>query len=81
MHLEEQIRNRAYELWTLEGRPGERALDHWFQAAQEFAMSAFPAAPAAYAAPAVPAAEEAKPRKAPPAKAKAASPAAGKRAA
>lgn len=46
MHLEEQIRNRAYELWTLEGRPGERALDHWFQAAQEFAASAVPAASA-----------------------------------
>ena len=31
----EQIAERAYELWTSEGCPTGRALDHWLQAEHE----------------------------------------------
>lgn len=33
----EQIARRAYELWEQEGRPSNRAEDHWFKAEQELA--------------------------------------------
>jgi hypothetical protein len=32
---EEWIRQRAYQLWEEEGRPGGRALDHWLKAKDE----------------------------------------------
>ena len=31
---EDRIRNRAYELWLLEGMPEGRDVDHWFMAAE-----------------------------------------------
>lgn len=33
--VEERIRRRAYEIWEEEGRPGERAEDHWLRAEAE----------------------------------------------
>ncbi|WP_406858010.1 DUF2934 domain-containing protein [Alsobacter sp. KACC 23698] len=33
--LEVRIRERAYELWTQEGRPHGRERDHWDQARRE----------------------------------------------
>lgn len=33
--LEEAIRRRAYEIWEEEGRPEERAEDHWLRAEAE----------------------------------------------
>jgi len=34
---EEQIRQRAHELWELEGRPEGREMDFWLQAEREIA--------------------------------------------
>jgi hypothetical protein len=34
-NLEEKIRQRAYELWEQEGRPGGRDRAHWLQAEAE----------------------------------------------
>lgn len=34
-HREEQIRQRAYELWEAEGRPEGRHYEHWERAARE----------------------------------------------
>lgn len=33
------VQQRAYELWLSEGKPGDRALDHWLQAEQEISCS------------------------------------------
>jgi hypothetical protein len=33
--LEERIRNRAYEIWELEGHPDGRDGEHWHQATRE----------------------------------------------
>ncbi|MBP2300261.1 DUF2934 domain-containing protein [Azospirillum picis] len=30
-----RVRDRAYEIWEREGRPDDRHLDHWTQAARE----------------------------------------------
>ena len=35
MHDEQQIRQRAYEIWEQEGRPGGREDEHWAQARRE----------------------------------------------
>jgi hypothetical protein len=35
--LEERIRNRAYEIWELEGYPDGRDGEHWHQATRELA--------------------------------------------
>ena len=37
LNLRERIRRRAYELWEQEGRPDERAVDHWQRAEAEMA--------------------------------------------
>lgn len=36
MDREEQIRQRAHQLWEQEGRPEGREAEHWEQAAREF---------------------------------------------
>lgn len=32
---QERVQKRAYELWEQEGRPGDRAVEHWTQAERE----------------------------------------------
>lgn len=44
MKMEAQIRNRAHEIWELEGRPEGRAEHHWNQAISELSESTRPMA-------------------------------------
>ena len=41
---EDQIRQRAYQIWEREGRPHGDDLKHWMQAFQEIAENAQPSA-------------------------------------
>lgn len=35
MNLDEQIRERAYQLWEAEGRPDGQDFEHWLRAREE----------------------------------------------
>ena len=35
IHIDEEIRQRAYAHWEAEGRPNGRALEHWLKAEAE----------------------------------------------
>ena len=43
MPNEDGVRTRAYEIWIAEGCPGQRALEHWLQAAHELSTMGPPA--------------------------------------
>ena len=38
MDREEQVRQRAHEIWEREGRPEGREQQHWYQALEEIAV-------------------------------------------
>ena len=38
--LEERIRDRAHEIWEREGRPADKAEEHWRRATTELAAAA-----------------------------------------
>jgi len=40
MHMDEKVRQRAYQLWEADGRPEGRDQAYWFQAVAEFAEDA-----------------------------------------
>lgn len=59
---EEQIRERAYQIWEREGEPHGRNLEHWLQAHWELMNEAAAKDGATKEAPCAPAATEEKPK-------------------
>src|SRR6266567_2057553 len=50
-HREQEIRQRAYELWEQEGKPHGDDLRHWLKALEQFGNGAAPPAKAKRTAP------------------------------